>query len=67
VAADAVAQEIARHTPHLAAKRDPDDWPTLALALNLPVWSQDKDLAVAGVEVLMTGQLLDALRDAGWE
>lgn len=105
VAADAVALEIARHIPRLAAQRrldaavlfaalqvapvdwrqlveyeghreeaerriaarDPDDWPTvaLALALDLPVWSQDKDLASAGLEVFTTGELLDALRDAG--
>jgi predicted nucleic acid-binding protein len=44
--------------------RDPDDWPTvaLALALSLPVWSQDKDFEVSGLTVLSTGQLLDALR-----
>lgn len=49
------------------AARDPDDWPTVALALTLglPVWSQDKDLTVAGVDVYTTGDLLDALRDAG--
>jgi predicted nucleic acid-binding protein len=49
------------------AARDPDDWPTVALALklNLPVWSQDKDLGDAGLEVFTTGDLLDALRDAG--
>jgi predicted nucleic acid-binding protein len=49
------------------AARDPDDWPTVALALtlSLPVWSQDKDLTTAGVEVFTTGELLDALRDAG--
>ncbi len=49
------------------AARDPDDWPTVALALklDLPVWSQDKDLADAGLEVFTTGDLLDALRDAG--
>ena len=48
-------------------QRDPDDWPTVALALELelPVWSQDKDLPVAGVEVFTTGDLLDALRAAG--
>ncbi|MHB8577857.1 MAG: PIN domain-containing protein [Dehalococcoidia bacterium] len=46
------------------AMRDPDDWPTvaLALALDLPVWSQDKDFVVAHVPVYTTGQLLDALR-----
>lgn len=49
------------------AQRDSDDWPTVALALKLglPVWSQDKDLTDAGVDVLTTGDLLDALRDAG--
>ena len=51
------------------AARDPDDRPTVALALqlNLPVWSQDKDLTDAGTEVFTTGELLDALRDAGHE
>jgi predicted nucleic acid-binding protein len=49
------------------AARDPDDWPTVALALtlDLPVWSQDKDLTIAGLNILTTGELLDALRDAG--
>jgi predicted nucleic acid-binding protein len=44
--------------------RDPDDWPTvaLALALALPIWSQDKDLDESGVRVYTTGQLLDELR-----
>jgi predicted nucleic acid-binding protein len=44
------------------AARDPDDRPTVALALklDLPV-SQDKDLRDAGVEVFTTGDLLDAL------
>ena len=102
IGTQAVAEEIARHIPGLAAKRgldqallfaalqvmpiawkpavayedhreeaekriaarDPDDWPTVALALklDLPVWSQDKDLADAGLEVFTTGDLLDALR-----
>jgi predicted nucleic acid-binding protein len=101
VATQAVAEEIAKHVPHLAAKRgldearllaaiqvmpiqwkpaadyddrreeaekriaerDPDDWPTVALALklDLPVWSQDKDLTVAGLRIFTTGDLLDAL------
>jgi predicted nucleic acid-binding protein len=104
VATQAVAEEIARHLPRLAAKRgldealllsafrvmpvewkpsgdydgkraqaeqrmddrDPDDWPTVALALELglPVWSQDKDFADAGVEVFTTRQLLDMLRES---
>lgn len=103
-ATQAVAEEIARHIPRLAAKRgldealllsalqvmpvewkpaadyesqraeaerrmanrDLDDWPTVALALELglPVWSQDKDFADAGVKVFTTGQLLDALRES---
>ena len=52
---------------HRIAWRDPDDWPTVALALtlDLPVWSQDKDLRDAGVEVFTTGELLDALREVG--
>lgn len=46
------------------AHRDPDDWPTVALALKLelPVWSQDKDLNDAGLQVFTTGDLLDALK-----
>jgi predicted nucleic acid-binding protein len=49
------------------AARDPDDSPTVALALkmSLPVRSQDKDFSDAGVEVFTTGELLDALREAG--
>jgi predicted nucleic acid-binding protein len=48
------------------AARDPDDWPTVALALklDLPVWSQDKDLTEARVKVYITGELLDRLRGA---
>jgi predicted nucleic acid-binding protein len=47
----------------LIGERDPDDWPTLALALTLevPVWSQDKDFEQTGVRVLTTGQILDVL------
>lgn len=39
------------------AARDPDDWPTVALALTLglPVWSQDKDLTTAGLDVMAVG------------
>jgi predicted nucleic acid-binding protein len=46
------------------AARDPDDWPTVALALklDLPVWSQDKDLTDAGLQVFTTGDLLDTLQ-----
>jgi predicted nucleic acid-binding protein len=47
------------------ADRDPDDWPTvaLAIALKLPVWSQDKDFVSFGLPVYTTGQILDLLRD----
>jgi predicted nucleic acid-binding protein len=49
------------------ADRDPDDWPVAALALarDLPVWSQDRDLEAAGVAIYTTGALLDLLRGAG--
>jgi predicted nucleic acid-binding protein len=49
------------------AARDPDDWATVALALELqlPIWTQDKDLATAGLTVYTTGDMLDALRSAG--
>jgi predicted nucleic acid-binding protein len=48
------------------AKRDPDDWPTVALALarSLPIWSQDKDFEVSGLTVHTTGDLLDAIESA---
>ena len=44
----------------------PTTGPTVALALKLglPVWSQDKDLTTAGLDVFTTGELLDGLRDA---
>lgn len=47
------------------AERDPDDWPTIALALKLPIWTQDKDHTDARIELFTTGDLLDALREAG--
>jgi predicted nucleic acid-binding protein len=49
------------------AASDPDDWPTVALALelDLPIWSQDKDFGDVGLEVVTTGELLDALADTG--
>lgn len=48
------------------AGRDPDDWPSVALALarGLPIWSQDKDMQSAGVDVYTTGDLLDAIGTA---
>jgi predicted nucleic acid-binding protein len=49
------------------AGRDPDDWPTVAVALSLsvPIWSQDRDFEVSGMRVYTTGDLLDALGEAG--
>lgn len=51
------------------AERDPEDWATVALALarSLPIWSQDEDMVAAGVAVHTTGELFDALRNAGDE
>ena len=45
------------------AARDPDDWPTVAVALSLglPIWSQDKDLQASLLQVYTTGELLDLL------
>ncbi len=45
------------------ANRDPEDWPTVALALarSLPIWSQDKDMNAAGITVFTTGELLDTI------
>jgi predicted nucleic acid-binding protein len=47
----------------LIGERDPEDWPTvaLALALGLPVWTQDRDFETSGLRVYSTGQLLDFL------
>jgi predicted nucleic acid-binding protein len=44
-------------------RRDPDDADLLALALHLkiPVWSNDKDFKVAGVELFTTEDLLRRL------
>jgi predicted nucleic acid-binding protein len=49
------------------SRRDPEDWPTVALALacSLPIWSQDRDMEAAGVTVYTTGELLDAIRNTG--
>lgn len=45
------------------ATRDPDDWPVvaLALALGVPVWTQDKDLGIPGIRCYIAGELLDTL------
>jgi predicted nucleic acid-binding protein len=63
----AAYQERRAEAGRRIARRDPDDWPTvaLALALGLPVWSQDKDLSDAGLTVFTTGELLDGLRVGG--
>ncbi len=44
-------------------KRDPDDVDllALALALNVPIWSNDKDFDAAGVEHYTTARLLKTL------
>jgi predicted nucleic acid-binding protein len=48
------------------AGRDPEDWPTVAVALSLsvPVWSQDRDFEASGLRIYTTGELLDALGEA---
>lgn len=60
----AAAYQAFREEAHRRiANRDPDDWPTVAVALSLavPIWSQDKDLEVSGLPVYTTGDLLDLL------
>lgn len=49
--------------------RDPDDVDLLALALALeaPIWSNDADFEVAGVERFTTAELLALLKDADEE
>ena len=66
-AAPAVYESYREESERPMAGRDPDDWPTVALALarSLPIWSQDKDMQVAGVTVYTTGELLDTIREAG--
>lgn len=45
------------------ASRDPEDWPTVAVALSLsvPIWSQDRDFEASGIRIYTTGELLDKL------
>ena len=49
------------------AARDPGDWPNSLShgSSAFPIWSQDKDFSDAGVEVVTTGELLDARGAAG--
>ncbi len=63
----ATYQEHRAEAERRIALRDPDDRPTVALALTLelPVGSQDKELSDAGLTVFTTGDLLDALRADG--
>ena len=57
------ATEIAEATRRIG-QRDPDDIPILALALtlNVPLWSNDKDFKDVGVEWYTTERLLRRLR-----
>jgi len=47
-------------------KRDPDDVEILALAMHLgwPLWSNDNDFEVAGIEWYTTAELLERLKSA---
>jgi predicted nucleic acid-binding protein len=53
-----------REAERRIGRRDPDDIDTLALALHLdaPVWSNDRDFEGAGVEWYTTARLLKTLR-----
>lgn len=47
----------------LIGRRDPDDVEllALALALDIPIWTNDRDFSVAGVECYTTAEFLKAL------
>lgn len=56
----------------LIKERDEDDWPVVAVALELEskrksfaIWTQDKDFEVSRLPTLTTGQLLDHLEGRG--
>ncbi len=66
--------DLERYTGHEAQARhrlkgrDEDDWPVVALALDvasqrksLAIWTHDKDFEVSGLPTVTTGQLLDHL------
>lgn len=57
---EAFYQNKIRQAKKLMAKRDPDDHHLLALALklNCPVWSNDKDFHESGIDVYSTMDLL---------
>lgn len=65
--APATYEELRSDAESRVGVRDPDDWPTVALALatGLPIWTQDKDFTVTGIETHTTGELLDAIRARG--
>ncbi|MDR1187304.1 MAG: hypothetical protein LBK95_07595 [Bifidobacteriaceae bacterium] len=48
-------------------RRDPDDWPVLALALaaDSPIWTEDQDFFGTGVATWTTDRVEIYLRDAG--
>ncbi len=47
-------------------QRDPDDWPIVAtaLALNCPVWTEDRDFFGSGVATWTSDRVLLYLRDS---
>ncbi len=60
-------RESLREAKARIAKRDPHDVDLLALALALgaPIWSNDEDFKVAGIEVFTTAELLTFLQGRG--
>jgi len=64
------ASRYARHEAaarHQMRARDPDDWPTCALALTvgasrpIAIWTNDRDFEASGVPTITTARLLAAL------
>ncbi|HWE61923.1 MAG TPA: PIN domain-containing protein, partial [Chloroflexota bacterium] len=74
-ALNAAVQHLAQHllavfahlerTAHRRIPRDPDDWPTVALALALDagIWTQDADFLGCGLPTWTTDTLLAYLED----
>jgi len=48
------------------SRRDPNDWPVVAMALllNAPIWTEDKDFFGSGIAIWTTDRIEIYLRDA---
>ena len=44
-------------------RRDPDDWPAVAILLRLPIWTEDQDFFGSGVATWTTDRVEVYLRE----